>query len=169
MAGTFVTPKREEFALFLKSVPLAKITLSVFVLKDRLIKSPKISELKGKLLGHKRGFIMSKELDLAAKEGVIKLYNVETVEQLVKMILRHRLDAFCHTTDNALYYIKKLDKKQRIKCLTPPVTIGRKSYIAFSKKSLKKLPKEFFDTITKALEAMKREGLLDTIYAKHGY
>ena len=90
MVGTFFLPDRGEFATFLKKAPLAKIYISLFVLKDGSVKSSNLGGLKGKLIGHKRGFVMSPELDLAAKNGVFRKYDLESIQQMIKMLLDKR-------------------------------------------------------------------------------
>jgi len=167
MAGTYFEPDRGEFATFLKDYPLARISLSLFVLKGSSIKSPALSQLKGKLIGKKRGFIMSQELDSAVNKGVFEIKEVETVNQLIGMLLINRLDGFLHTTNNTLYYIDKLDKEKQIQLLSPPVHAPRETYIAFSTKALEKLPKTFVANVRKAFGTMKSDGTLKDLNIKH--
>ena len=166
MAGTFFTPARGEFATFLKVVPLTKITINIFVPEGSSIRSSELSELKGKVIGHKRGFIMSPELDSAAARGFFDLRETETIEQLVKMLMAQRLDGICYSND-IFYYIEKFDKKNIIKMLLPPVTDARFSYIAFSKKALVLLPGTFVADIQKAFISMVEDGTLKMLNMKY--
>lgn len=167
MAGTFFTPDRGKFATFLKDIPLTIMHSSLFVTKGSPIQTPDLSELKGKMIGHKRGFIMSPELDSGAKNGVFQEHEVESVEQMVKMLIAGRLDAFCNNTANALYYIDRLDKEKTIQLLPQPVTDARKTYVAFSKKALKKLPGNFVATVQTAFISMVSDGTFKNINIKH--
>ena len=61
--GAFYTPDRAKYAIYLKDTPLAKITQQIFVLKSSGIKSSKFDDIAGAIIAHKRGFIMSTELN----------------------------------------------------------------------------------------------------------
>jgi len=167
MAGTFITPAREKFAVFLKGSPLAEIATHIFVRRDGAIKSPQLSELKGKVLGHKRGFIISPELDDAVNRGDFALYETESVEQLVKMLLLNRLDGFFHSRYETLYYVNKFHGEEIVKLLLPPVSDARKSYLAFSRQALKTLPENFIVDIQETLEAMRKDGTLAILNTKY--
>lgn len=167
MAGVFITPEREQFSTFINDFPLAEITIHIFVLKESSIKTPTLKDLKGKTIGNKRGFVMSLELDIAAKNNLFQLEEAETVEQLIKMLMLKRIDAFCYPKNNALYYITKLNQQNKIKILDPPITDSRNSYIAFSNKSLKNLPTTFLADIQTALNSMKDDDTLKTINLKY--
>ncbi len=167
MAGTFFTPDRDKFATFLKDIPLTKINQSLFVTKGSSINSPVLNKLKGKIIGHKRGFIISPKLELGAKRGVFIKKEVESIDQLIKMLIFDRLDGFVHATNHTLYHIDKLDKGKKIQLLKPPVTDARETYVAFSKKALGKLPRDFVTAVRKAFNSMVNEGVLRDIHTKH--
>jgi len=167
MAGTFLTPDRKKFAVFLEKYPLAEIATHIFVRRDGSISSPELDELKGKVIGHKRGFIISPELDNAVARGDFTLYETESVEQLVKMLLINRLDGFFHSKYETLYYVEKFHGKNIVKLLMPPVSDARKTYLAFSRQQLKTLPENFVTNIRKSFENIIKDGTLDKIYAKY--
>ena len=167
MAGTFLKPERTTYAHFLTDCPLAGITLSLFVLKKSAIQHPTIQELEGKEVGHKRGFVMSAELDTAAQQKKFNLHSAESVTQLISMLLYERLDVFCHTTDNALSYMRRMDTKNEIRLLKPPVTTSREAYMAFSRKALTTLPKTFIADIVATFNTMEKDGTLLKLQKKH--
>jgi len=167
MAGVYYTAERAEFAVYLLSIPLANIVPRMFVLKQGTVKSPDISALRGKLIGKKGGFLTSPVIDLAEKNGVLKLYDLKTTDQMVKMLLDKRLDAFIQAENHALYYIHKYDKNNLITMLKTPIASGRKTYLAFSKEALKKLPDDFIETVEDAFLTMKKDGTLEKINEKY--
>ena len=117
MIGVYFSPERGEFATYLRDVPLTKLSQFLFLNKDSSVSSPDPMKLKGKRIAHKRGFIMSPEFDLAAKSGVFRSLELESPEQMVKMMLSGRIDGFVHVPAHTFYYINKFDKQKSSKTL----------------------------------------------------
>ncbi len=165
--GVFATTEREAYLTYVKDAPLAKITQYIYTLKTSEIKSSKIDDIEGKVIAHKRGFIMSAQLSQAAENQKITRKEVETTKQLVLLLLAGRVDGFVQEKANATYFIKKYDKSGLISPLQPPVSDNRFSYLAFSKKSLASLPDDFITAITASFKSMAADGTIDKIYDKY--
>ena len=88
----FMTTAREDFALYTK-VPIHVSVMTVYTKSESEFEYKDFKNLYKKRIGINRGYSISKEFDLAAKAGEIEIVEVETIDQLTKMLINDRLDA----------------------------------------------------------------------------
>jgi len=166
MIGAFHTPERETYAHYL-ATPQTSISTSLFVHIGSQIDSTHLTQLNGKIIGIKQGFIMEDSFEEAVAQGRITRYEVETERQLVLMLLNRRIDGFIHTTGHSLFYIDQHDKHNEIALLAPPIVNRRPSFLAFSRIALKTLPATLMPRIEEALKGMRLDGTLAALHTKY--
>ncbi|MDD9303104.1 MAG: transporter substrate-binding domain-containing protein [Desulfobacter sp.] len=163
MAGAFFTPKRDEYALFICNVPLARISQSLFILNANPIDKAKAVNFQGGLIGHKRGFLIPGEFIVAAEKKMIRTIDAERTDQLIDMLIRGRLDGFIHNTFHVLAHIENHGRQTKIKHLPLFSARDRPAFIAFSRKALKTLPESFPVQVQNTLGAMHKEGFIQAL------
>ena len=163
--GAFYTPERAEYATYLKDTPFAQIIQQIFVLRSGGIKSSKPDDIAGAIIAHKRGFIMSDELNDALEDNIFHGIEVETTQQL---LLLQRVDGFIQEKPNANYFIAQLNEDHSVIPLSSPVSDKRLSYLTFSKKALVSLPGNFVETINTAFNSIIANGTFKKTNTKHG-
>ena len=166
MVGAFHTPERAQYADFV-STKVSAVSTSLFIRTDNPIRSAQLPQLKGLTIGVKQGFLMSDEFEAAADRQFFEKYQVETVKQLIKMLLQGRLDGFVHNTEQSLFHLEDMDKHREIKPMQPLIVNHRPSFIAFSKLALQQLPHTLMPAIEASLLTMARDGSLAELHAKY--
>ncbi|MBN1967867.1 MAG: transporter substrate-binding domain-containing protein [Candidatus Delongbacteria bacterium] len=135
------------------------------ILKDNLSNSPEIS------VGVGRGFYYGGIVqDILDRKGFKNIEEVNSYEQNIKKLIAGRFDALVANELNAVYEAKKLGVSNQIeKCLNekdnqPYLLSSSKTYLAFSKKTVKQ---ELVDKFDQALKEIKKDGTYDKIKKKY--
>ena len=158
----FLTQERQQYAVY-TDVPVHISVMTAYTKQGREFDYQEMSDLFQKRVGINRGYSISKEFDDAAKEGKIELIEVETVEQLVKMLLDERIDAIAATPSSIQFYLKAtktvLSEIAELR--------ARPAYLTLSKSAnIKNLDQLLLD-INQTLLSMKKDGSIDEIRNRH--
>lgn len=160
----FKTPEREKYAYFLMGAPIHYSTYSVFAKKRVKLKYKKLQDLYGLKIGISRGFKVSKEFDYAVKTKKIIVQEADTVNNLIKMVLSGRVDAFVHNKDYTLHKLKNKKFINSIKMYPIPVQPARAAYLIISIIRSIDNKTEIVKKLNNALKAMKKDGTIERIH-----
>ena len=160
----FKTPEREAFADYSHEVLMPQV-VSLFVTKDsHIVFDGDLNKLSRFTFGVVRTVSYGSLFDDAVKNGVIwSIETSETGEENMKKLLQGHCDILVSNRYGALHILKKTNKIDHVRELTPAIQ-SVPSYIAFSKKrSLTTLRDEF----DKILRNMKDDGTYDKIISSY--
>jgi len=158
----FMTPERKEYAIYTK----APIHVSVMTLYTKLgheFEYSDFSDLYKKRIGIIRGYSISAEFDLAAKVGDIAIDEVETIDQLVKMLSNERIDAIAATPSSITTYLKE----KRVEISAIGHVRSRGAYLTLSKRAKIKDKEQLLEKINQTLFEMERDGTIEKITIKY--
>ena len=129
--GAYKSADREKFMIYTKYA-FYQDPMVFYVKKDNPLKwDGKFSSLSGKIIGLTRGWSYGTKFDRYKKN--LQTYMAGSVEANFKMLLNDRIDLFiCHPR-NALVIVNKLNIKEKVKNILPPIIVN-KGYFGFSKK-----------------------------------
>ncbi|MCP4132733.1 MAG: transporter substrate-binding domain-containing protein [bacterium] len=156
----YKNPERETFADYSKEVLMPQI-VSLFVAKNSTITyTGDLKKLKAYRFGVVRKVSYGKVFDELVKNKTLP--NIDTVkmgEQNMNKLVNGRFDILVSNKYGALDILKKMDKPDAVKELSPPLQ-SVPSYLAFSKKRNRGDIRDRFDII---LKKMKQDGTYDKI------
>ena len=158
----FWTPERDKYALYTE-IPVHISVMTAYTKPSRTFEYDDISSLYNKRVGINRGYSISKEFDRAAQEGRITLIEVETVSQLVKMLLDDRIDSIAATPSSIRFYLKETN----IVLSEVGQVRARPAYLTLSKIADIKNRDQLLSSINKTLALMKKDGSIDKIRNQH--
>jgi polar amino acid transport system substrate-binding protein len=156
----FKTPERETFLDYSHEVFMTQV-VSFFVTSDsNILFEGDLHKLSMYTFGVVRTVSYGSTFDDAVKSGVIRNIEIsETGEENMKKLLQGRFDILVSNRYGALDIVKKMNKRNQVKELTPALQ-SVPSYIAFSKKRRLTSVRDEFDII---LRNMKDDGTYDRI------
>lgn len=158
----FLTAERKAFALY-TNTPVHVSVMTLYTLTNRQFGYKKLSDLYNKSVGINRGYSISKEFDRAVQEKKIKVEEVETIDQLVKMLLDERIDAIAATPSSIESYLAE----KNIKLSGVGHVRARAAYLTLSRKAKINNKEKLLDRINQTLLAMKQEGVIKRITEWH--
>jgi ABC-type amino acid transport substrate-binding protein len=158
----FITPERKEFALY-TDVPVHVSVMTLYARLGQEFEYNDFSDLYNKTIGINRGYSISEDFDLAAKIGKIKLEEVETIEQLVKMLINKRIDAIAATPSSVRTYLK--EKSIEISAIGH--VRSRAAYLTLSKAAKIKDKENLLERINQTLLEMEQEGFIKEVTNKY--
>lgn len=113
------------------------------------------------------GVILGSSITNDIKNLGYELQEVSTDEQLLKLLLLKRINAFIGLENMIDPKIKALDQKQRLLIeKTLPVVVNKPYYIAFSNKFYSENPKKAWE-VWGLIDQIKKSGELQEIFAKY--
>ncbi len=157
----FFTPKRHEYALYTKA-PLHVSVMTVYTKSTHEFVYQDYTDLYQKKIGINRGYSISKEFDLAVNKGLIEIFEVETVDQLVSMLIDQRIDAIAATPSSVSSYL--LEKGIEISAIGQ--VRPRPAYLTLSKKAEVEDKEKLLQDINRVLIEMKKDGYIERITNK---
>jgi polar amino acid transport system substrate-binding protein len=156
----FKTQEREKFADYSREI-LINQTVSLFVRKDsKVIFDGDLEKLGRYKFGVVQNISYGKIFDDAVRNGYIQPIDVaETGQMNMQRLMEGRFDILISNRYGAFYILKKLDKLDRVKELTPAME-SVPSYIAFTKKKDLVPVRNTFDS---TLREMMNDGTYEKI------
>ncbi len=156
----YKNPSREKFSDFSKEVLMPQV-ISLFVVKDSPIKfDGDLSKLAKYNFGAVREVSYGSVFDQAVKSGKIPPPElISTGEHNMRKLLGRRFEILVSNKYGALYILKKMNKLDQVRELSPQIQ-SVPSYIAFSKKRNLASIRDKFDVV---LAQMKQDGTYDKI------
>jgi len=158
----FITPERKEYALYTKA-PIHVSVMTLYTKSGREFEYSDFSDLYKKRIGIIRGYSISAEFDLAAKVGDIEIAEVETIDQLVKMLMGERIDAIAATPSSITTYLKE----KRVEISAIGHVRSRAAYLTLSKRAKIKDKEQLLEKINQALFEMEQDGTIEKITVKY--
>ena len=125
--------KRKRYADY--SVPLFRETVSLFVTDESTFSfNGELSSLEQQVVGVVRGFTYGKQVDQAINAAPPQhIYKVTSVNQALKMLAKHRIDALINGRLATLYSARRTGLSTELKEL-PPALDHLAAHLIFSKK-----------------------------------
>ena len=127
----FLTPERAQSMNYTR-VPIQFTSYNLFTHTGTLKKGWGTDQIKGWQIGYHRGFLLPQELTQLADENAIKLVALQSEEQALAMLVKHRLNALITNKDVGLYLLKK-NNWHGIEVISPAFSYTP-AYLVFSKK-----------------------------------
>lgn len=158
--GAYSTEERNE--KYLLTVPYLKNQTKVFVLRGNEFPFNDLSDLKGCLGGKPRGASYGDEFDSYAKEN-LDLYESETKENLIQMLLSNRIDYFISDFVDVTYALRNRGLEDRIIPLPKSINFIN-VHMIFSRTSE---GYHFFEKFNLELKKMIDEGTIDKMLEKY--
>jgi ABC-type amino acid transport substrate-binding protein len=158
----FVTPERKEYALYSK-VPIHVSVMTLYTQSDHEFDYNDFSDLYHKKIGINRGYSISEEFDLAAQAGDIQITEVDSIDQLVKMLTGGRIDAIAATPSSITTYLKE----HGIEISAIGHVRSRAAYLTLSKVAKIKDKDQLLEKINQELRVMEQEGIIEEITQKY--
>lgn len=158
----FSTAERREYAYYPQE-PVHVSVMTAYTKTGKEFSYQNLQDLYGKRIGINRGYSISKEFDQAAQQGLIDLIEVETVEQLVKMLLDERIEAIAATPSSVETYLKEA----KIELSAIGQVRARAAYLTLSKKSKVKDKAKLLEAVDRTMVHMKEDGTIDRIRQKY--
>lgn len=156
LLAAFKTEEREQWYLF--SQPLTTVRMGLFKRKDKSIPfDGTLSSLEPYMIAKGRGFYVTEEFD---KNTKLNIYEVNQLNQAVKMLWLKRVDLLVGTEVEALMEIRKNEIyypgiTEGIIFLNPPLT-SNTVHLAISKKSPH--AKEYLKLFNNGLQKLLNNG-----------
>jgi len=158
----FMTAERREYALYSQE-PVHVSVMTAYTKSGEEFPYRSLNDLHEKRVGINRGYSISKEFDHAAQEGLINIVEVETVAQLVKMLLDGRIEAIAATPSSVEAYLKQ----ENIELSAIGQVRARAAYLTLSKRSAIDNKQQLLDNINRTMVMMKEDGTIDSIRKKY--
>lgn len=164
--GTFLwykTPEREPFFYFSEQ-PLAEMTVVFFHLKKFDFTWKTFDDLKKYRIGAAIGYHISDQFDEYAKAGKINVKRIKSDTQILKMLIRNRLDLFPQDILVGYGQIYKTFPRHIAMLFTnsaKPLT-SRPAYLLLSKQSPDS--QELIKLFDKGLHTLKQNGQYDAYF-----
>lgn len=157
------TPRREEYGIFIE-VPIHTFTFSAFTKPNSKFKYNSFKDLIGKRVGMQLGFSISPDFDEAVKNEVIQALEVESIEQLTKMMASDRIDVFVAKPSHMAIYLSNSDVK-----LSKIGDVSERfgAFLVMSKKAEFKNKKEIINRINHAMREIRDDGTMSEIVNKY--
>jgi len=156
--------EREKFGVFIDT-PVAYVSVGLYVLENNQYSFNSVKDLYGKVIGIPLGYKTNKSLDSAVKEGKVKLAEVNTFQQSLKMLLIGRIKTMIGIVSSTDYEISQKGYtviKRLPKLLTPA-----KGTLVWISKAANVSPL-ITDRISKIMINMAEDGTLQRIHTKYG-
>lgn len=157
------TARREEYGIYTE-VPVHSYVFSAYTKSKFEFSYTNLNDLSNKHIGVQLGFSISDEFDRAAKNGALDVHEVASLEQLVKLTLKDRLDILIAKPSHMSIHLAKSGLK-----LSEIGTVSERAYayIVLSKKAKISNKNELIDKINHAMKAMRDEGAMKKIMDKY--
>jgi polar amino acid transport system substrate-binding protein len=163
--SVFKTDERVKY-LHYTSVPIHESSLMLYVHRDNYFEYEYESyqNLLGKTFGLIRGFASTPKFDKAVTQRLFNHVEVNSVEQLLLLLSKKRIDAAIISKHVGDYQLKRLNITDVV-AIDSPLAFNS-AYIAFSKSMNASV---LVSTFNKALAEMIADGTYDQIFNKHTY
>jgi polar amino acid transport system substrate-binding protein len=165
----FKTEERERFSLF--TYPLHYSTFRLFAVSDNVFEFDTVKDLYGKRIGIAAGFSVSEELEAAQMRGELTVVEIFSFKDGFRRLLQGGIDAFIgndlvveHQIKQSLNHNPDLSQ---IVSLPKPIQDARGAYFVLSKKYPINDLAEWQRKITRELQTMDDEGLIDAIVKRY--
>lgn len=155
----FKTEERKEFA-FYTQIPLHVTVMQAYARNSNNYKSSNLTEMKSKRIGINRGYFISSEFDIAAKNGFFDLIEVDNVQQLTNMLLKGRLDIAVAKRSTMGAHLKYSGE---VLATLGMVNKEQDAFLVLSKKSKIENKLKILQDINIALKEMKLDGTIERI------
>ena len=159
----FVTKDRKKYSLYPK-VPLHEAVMVAFTQMGSLITYSDLKDLYGKSIGIRRGYSISPEFDQLAKEGKLKVTEVNDIQNMIKMISAGRFDLIVDKRSTIGFYLKQSGIKLKN---IGQVGNAQGAYLVVSKALMFRDPHSLINEIDKTLYEMKQEGVIEKITQRY--
>jgi len=160
----FITAERKSYVSY-PNEPLHESVMTAFARENSTIHYRQVSDLYGKRVGIRRGYSISPEFDQAARSGKIKMTEVSSVTNLIRMVLTGRLDVLIDKRVTIEYYMKNNSNTL--------LNIGEVSrgeaYLALSKSAAMNSDIETLLNVSNTLKQMKSDGAYERITNQYMY
>jgi polar amino acid transport system substrate-binding protein len=158
----FLAAEREEYAYYTQE-PLHISVMTVYTKSGREFVYNNFKDLFHKRVGINRGYSISKEFDDATAEGLISLVEVDSIKQLVKMLVDERIDAVAATPSSINSYLRETN----IDISAIGQVQERSAYLTLSKKADIKNKEELLHNINNTLLEMRNDGSIKRIRSQY--
>ena len=149
----FYTDERARFTEYSK--PYASVGTSVFTRRGSEFQFARWEALIGKKGGIIRGDVQNRDFEAFA-QSKLNLFQVDTLDQVLKMLVAGRIDYALYAKNPFLIEARKLGLADQISPLPNPIS-SEKIHIGFSKKSAFA---RIIPLINSKIEEYKRDGTL---------
>ncbi len=162
----FKIPEREAYAHFL-SHPLHYSTYRLFVRTGEAFEFSTIRDLYGKTIGLMRGFKINAEFHEAAEKDEIRIIEVNSLAQNIRVLSIGRVDAIAANYHIMRTFMKKMIPAPDIISLPVPITPPRPSYLMISRKWTVPGRDGILVRMDETLKSMYDDGTIDKINADY--
>jgi len=155
----FKTPERLKYALY-PSTPLHNVAMQAYTHSDSDFTYTHLPEdFYGKTVGIRRGYSISPTFDQAVAKGHISINEVDSVNQLIRMLRSNRIDVGIDKGATINFYLKK---EGVLLNHIGQVSQPQSAFLVISKSSSKNV-KSLFHQVDTMLRTMENEGIIRKI------
>lgn len=158
----FLTEERREYAYYSQE-PVHVSVMTAYTKSGREFPYQSLSDLYGKRIGINRGYSISKEFDQTAQQSLFDLTEVDSIKQLVKMLLDERIEVVAATPSSIEAYINE----ENIELSAVGQVRARAAYLTLSKKSKIKDKEKLLEAMNRTMVQMKKDGSINKIRSKY--
>lgn len=161
----FLTPERETFAVFTGVMHYSRLAL--FARDEEAWHPARVEDLRGKTIGINRGFVLQPAFDQAARGGLFRIEEVNTLEQNVRKLQAGRIDAFAANEDATRHLLRGMPSASKITAQPLVLDMHRPAFLVISRAARLPREAELAQRLKTTLEAMHRDGSYRRIAARH--